>query len=685
MGRNALILVVVGLCTVTNPAFSREDEDLEMELFFAPAETVSSATRHVQPLDESPSAVTVITREDIESSGARSLPEVLRLVPNMDINLIKPMWYEVGVRGGTTDSADTMLLLVDGRDATLELFGFPIWPFYPASLDVVERIEVIRGPGSALYGANAYSGVVHVITRPPGEGPRATVSIRGGETGLSELNCSADGQLGPLALTAVAGRRQSNLWTSRTVGQEVTRGQLRGKLELGEAASLLLDVGTFFGSGDVHTGLGDVNIQDVMDAYVMARLNYQDLEVQVAYSRLDFYLDFGLELYEKNMGVSLARLPPSNAGGNKINVLARHALEVFHNRITLGAEYAYNHAFGDILVPTDHREHRYGFYFQDEVKLSEILEETWQMSIPALLLTVGLRFDGNTLTEWELSPRASLVFMPGESHSIRLGYAHAFLKPTFFESSVRLSLEDPIDPTLSELSLANPDLKNQTIDSLELGYSVNFLDQRLVLRLDLSYNRYDNQIWFQIDPSRMEYIEVVGMRIPKLSGPGIDFVNMENLYTGHTVELEVIARPTERSRIFANAGYRQMFDTETGEFSIAEPVWRLGFGADLMGASGWSVSFRGYYKSSHHRYLPDPESFLESSIPVRLPAQLLLNVRIAWKLVARPFDLSAGIEAYNLLDQRVRQFAGQSFANEPDHSGERMDRRIVLFLQGQLD
>jgi outer membrane receptor protein involved in Fe transport len=94
---------------------------------------------------------------------------------------------------------------------------------------------------------------------------------------------------------------------------------------------------------------------------------------------------------------------------------------------------------------------------------------------------------------------------------------------------------------------------------------------------------------------------------------------------------------------------------------------------------------RAYYKSSHYRHLPDPESFLESTIPTKLSGQWLLNARIAWKLTARPFDLSAGIEAYNLLDQRVRQFAGQSFANEPDHSGERMDRRIVLFLQGQLD
>jgi iron complex outermembrane receptor protein len=137
-------------------AFAQEEEDLEVEMFFAPAETVTSTVQHAQPLEQSPSAVTVLTREDIQASGARSIPELLRLVPNMDIYMVKPLWYAIGARGVTTIVSDSALLLVNGRDVTIDFFGSPFSTVQHFSMDDVERVEVIRGPGSALYGANAY-------------------------------------------------------------------------------------------------------------------------------------------------------------------------------------------------------------------------------------------------------------------------------------------------------------------------------------------------------------------------------------------------------------------------------------------------------------------------------------------------------------------------------------------------
>ena len=175
------LIAVVGILVAVSafaPAVFAQEEELEMELFFSPAETVTSAARHAQPLEHSPSAITVLTREDIRTSGARTIPELLRLVPGMDINVVTPFWYSVGIRGGTIQSGDNVVLMVDGRDMTAEFLGVPLWSALPVSLDEVERIEVIRGPGSSLYGANAYAGVVHVITTPTGSGPRAQASMR---------------------------------------------------------------------------------------------------------------------------------------------------------------------------------------------------------------------------------------------------------------------------------------------------------------------------------------------------------------------------------------------------------------------------------------------------------------------------------------------------------------------------
>ena len=254
--------MVVACSLLLSPAApAQEEDDLEVEIFFAPAETVTSAVRHAQPLELSPSAVTVITREDIETSGARALSEVLRLVPNMDVYMVTPLWYALGVRSDTTISSNTMLLLVDGRDVTMEFFGFPMWAVNNFSMDDVERIEVIRGPGSALYGANAFSGVVNVITRKPGDGPRASVSIRGGERGQTELACSATEKFGPLALRVSAGFDREDFWTSRdTEARETIRGRIGGKIDLGSENSLLLEMGLHSGVGKFHTNIGEADI-----------------------------------------------------------------------------------------------------------------------------------------------------------------------------------------------------------------------------------------------------------------------------------------------------------------------------------------------------------------------------------------------------------------------------------------
>ncbi|MFC1655172.1 TonB-dependent receptor, partial [Myxococcota bacterium] len=305
------------------PAYAQELDDfedyeeLEMEMFFAPAETVESAARHIQPLALSPSAVTVLTREDIEASGARTLPEVLRLVPNIDVNMVKPMWYTIGVRGGTSNTSDTMLLVIDGRDATMEFFGFPLWAAYPMSMDEVERIEVIRGPGSALYGANAFAGVVHVITREPGAGPLASASVRGGEHGQAELTFRGSGSLGPVALSAGVNLTWENQWTGRVHDRDLKWGWAKGKVDLGTQSSLLLELGSMMAStGTLSSDMGELKFSDGLYPYIRSRFNHQDLMIQFVYQRLDFDLELGMDLYEKNLGLVLARIPSFNCLGD---------------------------------------------------------------------------------------------------------------------------------------------------------------------------------------------------------------------------------------------------------------------------------------------------------------------------------------------------------------------------------
>ena len=661
-----------------------------MEIFFAPAETVTSAVRHAQPLELSPSAVTVITREDIETSGARSLSEVLRLVPNMDVYMVTPLWYALGVRSDTTISSNTMLLLVDGRDVTMEFFGFPLWAVNNFSMDDVERIEVIRGPGSALYGANAFSGVVNVVTRKPGDGPRASVSIRGGERGQTELACSATEKFGPLALRVSAGFDREDFWTSRdTEARETIRGRIGGKIDLGSENGLLLEMGLHSGVGKFHTNIGEADISRGTNLYGMARLDYADLMVQAVYDRYVFDAEFDLVL--DYMGLKLAQVPPADAVANKANFIVQHAVEVFHNRVAYGAEYVLSHSHSSILLdPADQQpdpdkyEHRIGLFVQDEVNIGAILAELAETSMPPLILTAGLRFDENSVTRWEISPRASLVCTPIENHSFRMGYAHAFLKPTFFESSLTIRLDDISNMGFTWLDISNPDLDNETIDSLEVGYHGSFLDDSLILKLDLAYNWYRNTISFDYDLSKLGHLEIGPIRVPDINGPGLNFYNSPTGRNGHNMELQIIARPSERSRVFFQAGYRQIFDAASGAFDRSEPVWRMAAGADLSGTAGWTLSMRAFYCASRELFIRSPLGVLEPIITVEVPEYWLLNARLAWSIMSEPLQMTAGIEAFNLLGFGFREFAGISMDNRYDWGAERLGRRFVLFLHGQL-
>ena len=661
-------------------------EELDLEKLL---DVVVTAAKHRQSIAESPSAVTVITREDIETSGARTLPEILRLVPNMDIAVLNPLWYEVGVRGGTSINSDSMLLLVDGRDATVEFLGFPAWTLQSYNMEEVERIEVIRGPGSALYGANAYTGVVHVITRDPGTGPRAVASLRGGEHGTSELSLRLSDSFGPVAFGVGAGIERADFWTDRDhKSYGVTRGRVDAKIDLTENIAVRLDGGLFMTSGRFQTYAAPLDMDEHIDAYGRVRLDVGDVSVQASYSHFSFSgdMDMGLEFN----GIEIGRLPYLRGRVDKITTQAQHTLEFFHNRLIYGAEYIYNTYHSTILVDPDKDEHRYAFFLQDEVDLAAIMNRLWKVKPPPLYLTAGLRFDESFMMERgqrenihrEISPRVALVYRLSDNHSFRLGYAHAFRKPTFLETSMRVHLESAVG--IDELDLEAPDLENRTIDALDAGYTGSFFEGRLQIRLDAAYTWYRDMVHFDIDWEQIEYINHAGVLIPDINGPGIGFFNRQKGNNGHTLDLQVNARPVEWFRAFLNVAYRQMFDKMDNQFRGMEPVWTLAAGADLKGDAGWKLSLRAFASDSYRRTIYSPKGLLEPPLRATIPTYWFLNARLAWTVSKKPFGLEVGVVAFNLLDNRFREFVGTTDPNGVDYGGEMLGRRITLFLRGEI-
>jgi iron complex outermembrane receptor protein len=126
---------------------------------------VTSVSRRPEPVSDAAASIFVITNGDIRRSGARTLPEALRLAPNLQVARVSAGTYAISARGFNNSLGNKLLVLIDGRTVYTPLFSGVFWDMQDVVLEEVERIEVISGPGATLWGTNAVNGVINVITR----------------------------------------------------------------------------------------------------------------------------------------------------------------------------------------------------------------------------------------------------------------------------------------------------------------------------------------------------------------------------------------------------------------------------------------------------------------------------------------------------------------------------------------
>jgi iron complex outermembrane recepter protein len=135
------------------------------ELLFADIPMVYSASKHEEPVSTTAAAVYVLTAEDIRRSGMTSIPELLRMVPGLDVARVDANHWAISARGFNNENANKLLVLIDGRTVYGPFFGGVFWNVQDLPLEEIDRIEVIRGPGATLWGANAVNGVINIITK----------------------------------------------------------------------------------------------------------------------------------------------------------------------------------------------------------------------------------------------------------------------------------------------------------------------------------------------------------------------------------------------------------------------------------------------------------------------------------------------------------------------------------------
>ena len=267
-------MAVLGLFITSSamvPAFAFDDTsslfgDDEVPMVLTPA-------RLRQPQSQVPASVTVIDRELIEASGAREIYQLLQLVPGMSAVKVDGNVPTVSYHGTQSRDARRMLVMIDGRSQYLPGLARVLWNDFPIEIEDIERIEVTRGPAAAAYGANAFQGVINIITRHPQDVSGSTVAVRGGNNAVRDWRVStADSKDGVSSRVTVASRHDAGYTEPfrgepRRDSKSVQTINLRSHIEINERDSLELMAGGSQRTLDLPTERSD--FEDFTDFTVL--------------------------------------------------------------------------------------------------------------------------------------------------------------------------------------------------------------------------------------------------------------------------------------------------------------------------------------------------------------------------------------------------------------------------------
>lgn len=482
------VLLALGMTTVgaADTAVQGVGEELAL---FDDLPVVVSASRQETSVNRSSVPVSVLSHEDLSASGHYQIAEVLRFVPGVDVRRVDRSTPAVGVRGFHGAYSDRTLSLIDGRNADSPVFGGSEWYRLPLMMDDIERIEVVRGPGGAAWGANAFNGVINVITRDPDEmlglHGSATVTDLGDHLVYARW-CHAVGDLswriGVFQQQMVSSRKALDDASipdhdaSEKYGTDnalVWHANDRTTLRAGIGYARL-DRGVFELIGYMPEGEDQL---DTTRAYVRVD---QELSEQASY-RIGWYGNF----YTSRRPAVFNERSQENVVEAQLDLSA-----IATHRLSLGGEWRMTdiEQFNDdpfqlSMMEAPYHEQRYGAFLIDQWRATSDLMVEAQFR--------GDYYDG-TGSDW--SGRLALLYDLTPQHIIRLAAARAHRTPL-------PALRDGSTTRPSGFNLMPADgLENEQIQSLEAGYAAE-LTSDFRLQIDGFYQQYEDLIGYETTPA----------------------------------------------------------------------------------------------------------------------------------------------------------------------------------------
>ena len=420
---------------------------------------ITSVSKRAERLSDAPTSIFVITRDDIRRSGATSLPEALRLAPNLQVARASANGWAISSRGFNSSSANKLLVLVDGRSVYSPLFSGVFWDVQDLMLEDIERIEVISGPGGTLWGVNAVNGVVNVITRSSAATQGRLLALGAGNQ-EAQAALRQGGALGDGGHYRIYARQGHRSHTETDDGRAVDDAS--HTTQLGFRADWKRESDSFTFQGDAYDGKrqqpmpGTINISGVDLALgtiavsggnLVARWERRlaeeaSLTAQATYDRVE------------------RTVPPTFA--DKLDIVDLQIQHAFRpardHSLVWGAEYRY--AMDDVtnssfiaFLPAHLDQTWASLFAQDEIAIGA-----------GLRLTLGARIENNDYTGTEFLPNIRLAWKPGADQLLWGAVSRTVRAPSRLDRDTFVPGQAPF------LLTGGPDFRSEVASVYEIGY-----------------------------------------------------------------------------------------------------------------------------------------------------------------------------------------------------------------------
>lgn len=499
-------------------------------------DTVISATRIRQPLTESPSSVTIIDRDMIETSGAVEVADVLRLVPGIQVAYPQGNQMAVAYHGFADAFPRSMQVLVDGRSIYQPSFADVDWVMLGITLEDIERIEVVRGPDSPLYGSNAVAGVINIITRLPWQDRGTTARITAGDLHTRYGMLRHSDTIGKLDYRVTLNYQKNTGFpgdlNSTNDGRKLAGASLRGLWHPRASDEVDLQLGV----SDGKLGGGAEPQQDPLPHNKQVSSSYEfiswrraledaaDLRLQFyhnAYDSSDHYHD----LLSNAWGIPPSAIPvvipgqsdqPAGFGlfdyrGERYDLEAQYTSpQSGRLRTVAGAGIRLNRLNSARL--TDRSD------WISEMSHRAYVNTSYRAT-SHLLLNLGAMAEHSNEFGSSLSPRVNASWLFNDRHSVRLSYARAKRNPSLleehFDTVYRL---DDGTPYLMDYLSTSP--APETLTSVELGYIGYWLERRLMLDAKLFHEKTSDRLRLVDDPTVAQPLPTIPFAVQTLINDG---------------------------------------------------------------------------------------------------------------------------------------------------------------------